>query len=58
MNNNDKDKRNQGNNPHLIMNRFYTNIITDNITLSDGSVINKEEDNAALARERVNDIRL
>ncbi len=58
MKDNDKGKRNQGNNPHLIPNRFYTNIITDNITLSDGNVINKEEENAALARKRVDDIRL
>lgn len=38
--------------------RFYTNAITCNKTLPDGSVVNVLEDNAEFAREEVNNIRL
>lgn len=38
--------------------KFYTNVITCNKTLSDGSVVNVLEDNAEFAREEVNNIRL
>lgn len=38
--------------------KFYTNIITCNKTLSDGSVVNVLEDNAEVARDEINDIRL
>jgi len=38
--------------------KFYTNTITCNETLSDGSVVNVLEDNAEFAREEVNNIRL
>lgn len=37
---------------------FLTNIITCNKTKPDGSVVNQLEDNAELARHRVNNIRL
>lgn len=36
----------------------YTNVITCNKTLSDGSVVNVLEDNAEFARNEINDIRL
>lgn len=38
--------------------KFYTNVITCNKTLSDGSVVNVLEDNAEFARNEINDIRL
>ncbi len=37
---------------------YLTNIITCNKTKPDGSVVNVREDNAAIARERVDDIKL
>jgi len=38
--------------------RYYTNVITCNKTLSDGSVINVLEDNAEFAKKEVDNIRL
>ena len=38
--------------------KFYTNTITCNKTLADGSVVNVLEDNAEFAREEINNIRL
>ncbi len=38
--------------------KYYTNVITCNKTLDDGSVVNVLEDNAEFARNEVNDIRL
>ncbi len=46
------------NNPQQINGKYYTNIITDNVTLPDGSVVNAHEENAAIARKEVDNIRL
>ena len=46
------------NNPQQINGRYYTNIITCNETLPDGSVVNVLEDNAETARKEVDNIRL
>ncbi|MDE6132136.1 MAG: hypothetical protein K2G04_01985 [Oscillospiraceae bacterium] len=45
-------------NPQQINGKYYTSIITDNKTLSDGSVVNVLEDNAETARKEVDNIRL
>lgn len=45
-------------NPQQLNGKYYTNIITCNKTLADGSVVNILEDNAELARDEVNNIRL
>lgn len=44
--------------PQQINGKYYTNIITDNKTLPDGSVVNVLEDNAETARKEVDSIRL
>ena len=44
--------------PQQINGKYYTNIITCNKTLPDGSVVNVLEDNAEMAREEVDNIRL
>ncbi len=44
--------------PNQINGKYYTNVITYNKTLSDGSVVNVFEDNAEIARDEANDIRL
>ena len=46
------------NDPKQINGKYYTNIITCNKTLPDGSVVNVLEDNAEMAREEVDNIRL
>ena len=46
------------NNPKQINGQYYTNIITCNETLPDGSVVNVLEDNAETARKEVDNIRL
>ena len=46
------------NNPQQINGKYYTNIITCNETLPDGSVVNVLEDNAETARKEVDSIRL
>lgn len=38
--------------------KFYTNTITCNKTLPDGSVVNVLEDNAEFIRDEINNIRL
>ena len=45
-------------NPQQINGKYYTSIITCNKTLADGGVVNVLEDNAELAREEVDNIRL
>ncbi len=44
--------------PKSISPRDEELIITDNFTVKSGSVMNKSEENAELAREWVNDIKL
>lgn len=44
--------------PNQINGKYYTNVITCNKTLSDGSVVNVLEDNAEFARNEINNIRL
>ncbi|MCH5194899.1 MAG: hypothetical protein J1F11_13140 [Oscillospiraceae bacterium] len=44
--------------PQQINGMYCTNIITCNKTLPDGSVVNVLEDNAEMAREEVDNIRL
>ncbi len=44
--------------PNQLNGKYYTNIITCNKTLSDGSIVNVLEDNAEIARNEINDIRL
>ena len=44
--------------PQQINGKYYTSIITCNKTLPDGSVVNVLEDNAEMAREEVDNIRL
>ena len=44
--------------PKQINGSYYTNIITCNKTLPDGSVVNVLEDNAETARKEVDNIRL
>ena len=44
--------------PQQINGGYYTNIITCNKTLPDGSVVNVLEDNAETARKEVDNIRL
>lgn len=38
--------------------RYITNAVTDNKTLKDGSVVNRSEENARIARETSEDIKL
>lgn len=38
-----------------LWNAFATDVVTDNVTLSDGSVINRSPENAALARDYVDE---
>ncbi len=44
--------------PNQINGKYYTNVITCNKTLSDGSVVNVLEDNAEFALNEINNIRL
>ena len=44
--------------PQQINGKFYTNTITSNKTLPDGSVVNVLEDNAEFAKKEVDNIRL
>lgn len=44
--------------PKQLNSKYYTNIITCNKTLPDGSVVNVLEENAEIARNEINDIRL
>jgi len=44
--------------PRQINGKYYTNVITYNKTLADGSVVNASEENAEQAREECNMIRL
>ncbi len=47
-----------GKHPKQINGKYYTNIITCNKTLPDGSVVNVSEENAEIAREEIDNIRL
>ena len=61
MNETNKSSDNPQNFGHMdskLPKEFYTNIITCNKTLADGSVENVLTDNAALARKEVDNIRL
>ena len=44
--------------PNQINGKYYTNVITCNKTLSDGSVVNVLEDNAEFALNEIDNIRL
>lgn len=52
------NKKTRPKNGDEFINEYYTNIITNNKTLPDGTVVNENVSNAEYARKRVDEIRL